>query len=84
MGFCVFRKFSGGLMTIKILNIECPEGHGDTTLTIFLKEHINSSGKVDRVVPMIDNCEIQDKLLLLNKNCNSSCYNSYQIKSLSR
>lgn len=69
---------------IEILNIECPEGHGETTLKIYLKEHINSSGEVDKVVPMIEDCEVQNELLLSNKNCTSSCYKLPQIKSLSK
>ena len=72
-------------MTIEILDIECPEGYGETTLTIFLKEHESSRGKIDEIdrvaIDKID-CELQDELLSKNNNCNSSCRNSQEIKRL--
>ncbi len=57
------------------LEMECPEGHGDTTITVTLKDHSSSRGPgiVDRVAILRTECDIHDDLLEQDKNCNWSC-----------
>ena len=66
-------------------SLVCPEGHGTTELTIHVLEHTTNREKqahIDkRAVTQVD-CDVQSSLLKNNRNCNCSCRETSEYKSI--